>query len=60
MELFDFDYSETEKTGFYQVTITDTEGNTEILHHISPDYEKLNRLLFKGKIQSFEVELDYS
>ncbi len=54
------DCSETKYSGFYQVTITDTKGEKEILHYISPDYKKLNYMLFKGMIRSFEVELDYS
>lgn len=54
------DCFESEDGGFYQVTITDSEGKKEILHHVIPDYEKLSKMLFKGMIYSFEVELDYS
>lgn len=54
------DYTDTEHQGFYQVTIDRTDDEIEILHHISPDYKKLERMLFKGVIRSFEVELDYS
>lgn len=53
------DYTETKHHGFYQVTINRTDDKIEILHHISPNYEKLEWMLFKGKIRSFEVELDY-
>lgn len=55
-----FDHAEAEDCSIYQVTITDTEGEKEILHHLSPDYDKLNMMLFKGTIRSFEVELGYS
>lgn len=54
------DCFESENGGFYQVTITGCEGKKEILHHVTPDYEKLSKMLFKGMIYSFEVELDYS
>lgn len=54
------DYTETKHRGFYQVTINRTDDEIEILHHISPDYKKLEWMLFKGIIRSFEVELDYS
>lgn len=54
------DYTETKKRGFYQVTINRTDDEIEIPHHISPNYERLEWLLFKGEIRSFEVELDYS
>lgn len=54
------DYSETKHRGFYQVTINRTDDEIEILHHISPNYERLEWMLFKGMIRSFEVELDYS
>ena len=55
-----FGYSETERHGFYQVTINRTDDKIEVLHYISPDYKKLEWMLFKGIIRSFEVELDYS
>lgn len=54
------DYAEANNNGIYQVTITDSKGEKEILHHILPDYNKLNLMLLKGIISSFEVELDYS
>ncbi len=54
------DHAEAKDSGIYLVTITDTEGGIEVLHHITPDYDKLSKMLFKGMIRSFEVELDYS
>lgn len=54
------DYAETKHVGFYKITINRTDDKIEILHHISPDYERLEWMLFKGIIRSFEVELDYS
>lgn len=59
-KLAPINFAETKDQSFYQVSIRHTDGEVEIIHHISPDYERLNWMLFKGLIRSFEIELDYS
>lgn len=54
------DFSDTNQSGIYQVTIIHTKGWKEIWNHITPDFSLLSHKLFKGEIRSFEVTLDYT